>query len=249
MTNLQFVDLSPAGLCRTVKTWPRKANFLSIASNKLGSMVCPLCQRRKSRRECPALRQSICAVCCGTKRLVEINCPETCVHLSAARANPPAMVRRQNEADLALLLPTIQKLTERQHQLFFLFQSVIARHRPSGFARLVDRDVAEAVASVAATLETAAKGLIYEHPAQTVVASALAAELSALIQQIRAEGATVYDREAAMALRAIEQGAQTIGGAAGGGDAYLNLLGRLLQVNRAAESQASGSAPSSIILP
>jgi len=159
------------------------------------------------------------------------------------------MVRRQNEADLALLLPTIQKLTERQHQLFFLFQSVIARHRPGGFARLIDRDVAEAVASVAATLETAAKGLIYEHPAPTAVASALAAELSALIQQIRAEGATVYDREAAMALRAIEEGAQTIGGAAGAADAYLNLVGRLLQVNRAAESQGSGAPPSSIILP
>src|SRR3954471_19987464 len=198
-------------------------------------MLCPLCQRRKARRDCPALGRAICSVCCGTKRLAEINCPDTCVHLSAARANPPAVVRRQNEADLTLLLPTIQKLTERQHQLFFLFQSVIARHRPGGFARLVDRDVGGAVASVAATLETAAKGLIYEHPAQTAVASALAAELATLIQQIRAEGATVYDREAAMALRAIEAGARTIGGDAGAADAYLNLLGRLLQVNRAAE--------------
>jgi len=169
--------------------------------------------------------------------------------LSAARANPPATVRRQNEADLALLLPSIQKLTERQHQLFFLFQSVVARHRPGGFARLADRDVAEAAASVAATLETAAKGLIYEHPAQTAVASALAAELSALIQQIRAEGATVYDREAAMALRAIEAGARTIGGDAGAADAYLNLLGRLLQVNRAAEPRGPVASPSSIILP
>jgi hypothetical protein len=35
-------------------------------------------------------------------------------------------------------------LTERQHQLFFLFQSLIARHTPEGFSRLVDDDVAEA---------------------------------------------------------------------------------------------------------
>src|SRR3954451_17689437 len=176
-------------------------------------MVCPLCDRRKSRRDCPALGRSICSVCCGTKRLVEINCPETCVHLSTARANPAAVVRRQHEADLTRLLPTIQPLTERQHQLFFLFQSVIARYRPEGFARLTDADVAEAAATVAATLETAAKGVIYEHAAQSVVAQRLAGELTTLLEGIRKEGATVYDREAAITLRAIEQGARTIGGA------------------------------------
>jgi hypothetical protein len=212
-------------------------------------MVCPLCQRRKARRDCPALGRPICSVCCGTKRLVEINCPDTCVHLSAARANPPAVVRRQNEADLTLLLPTIEKLTERQHQLFFLFQSVIARHRPDGFSRLVDADVAEAAGAVAATLETAAKGLIYEHPAHSAVAQKLAGELTAVVEEIRKDGATVYDGEVAITLRAIEQGARTIGGNAQGQD-YLNLVGRLLQVNRAAEAQAGSSGqPGSIIIP
>ena len=211
-------------------------------------MVCPVCERRKSRRECPALGQSICSVCCGTKRLVEINCPDTCVHLSAARANPPAAVRRQNEADLTQLLPAIQALTERQNQLFFVFQSVISRHRPEGFARLVDADVADAAGAVAATLETAAKGVIYEHPARSALASQLAGALSALLQQIRAEGATVYDREAAIALRAIEQGARTIG-RPDAPDAYLSLMGRLLQVNRTAEAQAPSGQPGSIIIP
>ena len=89
------------------------------------------------------------------------------MHLSAARAQPGGGRRRQQEADVARLLPTIQSLTERQHQLFFLFQSVIARHRPEGFARLVDSDVADAAAAVAATLETAARGVIYEHPPQS----------------------------------------------------------------------------------
>ena len=211
-------------------------------------MVCPVCQRRKARRDCPALGQSICSVCCGTKRLVEINCPDTCVHLSAARANPAAAVRRQNDADLTLLLPAIQALTERQNQLFFVFQSVISRHRPEGFARLVDADVADAAGAVAATLETAAKGVIYEHPAQSAVASKLAAALTTLLQQIRSEGATVYDREAAIALRAIEQGARTISRPEAP-DSYLSLMGRLLQVNRAAEAQSVQDRPGSIIIP
>jgi hypothetical protein len=212
-------------------------------------MLCPLCQRRKARRECPALGRSICSVCCGTKRLVEINCPDSCPHLSVARANPAAVVRRQNEADLALLLPTMQSLTERQHQLFFLFQSVITRHRPEGFARLTDTDVADAAASVAATLETAARGVIYEHPTQSVVAQKLAGALTDLLATVRQDGATVYDGEAAITLRAIEHGARTVRGHAGEPDGYLSLMGRVLQVNRAAETQGQGTSQSSIILP
>ncbi len=211
-------------------------------------MLCPLCQRRKARRDCPALGRSICSVCCGTKRLVEINCPDTCVHLSTARANPAAVVRRQQEADLTRLLPTIQGLTERQHQLFFLFHSVITRHRPDGFARLVDADVAEAAGAVAATLETAAKGVIYEHQTQSTVAQKLAGEFRRLLEEVRKEGAAVYDHEAAVTLRAIEAGARTIG-AAGEDNSYLTLLGRLLQVNRAADPEAPPATPGSIILP
>jgi len=213
-------------------------------------MVCPLCDRRKSRRDCPALGRSICPVCCGTKRLVEINCPETCVHLSTARANPPAVVRRQQDADLTLLLPTIQALTERQHQLFFLCLSVITRHRPDGFASLADADVAEAAGSLAATLETAAKGVIYEHQTQSAVARKLADEFRRLIEEVRKEGADVRDHEAAVTLRAVEKGAREIGEAIGGTDTYLALIGRLLQVNRAAAGQHSPvQAPGSIILP
>ena len=88
-------------------------------------------------------RQTICTVCCATKRLVEINCPTDCPHLAAAREHPAAVVKRQQERDVAMLLPTVRELTERQHQLFFLFQTAIARHTPEGFARLNDDDVAE----------------------------------------------------------------------------------------------------------
>ncbi len=170
------------------------------------------------------------------------------MHLLAARTNPAAVVKRQHEADVARLVPSIQALTERQQQLFFLFQSVIAKHQPEGFARLVDSDVADAAASVAATLETAAKGVIYEHATQSTVAQKLAKELTALLQRIKDEGATVYDREAAMTLRAIEQGARMVSGPSGSGDDYLALVGRLLQVNRASSAHAPATG-GSIILP
>ena len=217
-------------------------------------MACPVCGQRKPKRACPALGQTICAVCCATKRLVEINCPADCVHLTAAREHPSAVVRRQQERDVATLLPSIQKLTERQHQLFFVFHSVVVRHQPDGFARLIDDDVAEAAATVASTLETAGRGVIYEHQAQSIVAQRLARELQAAIAELREKGATIYDGEAAITLRAIERGARDAQAAGAGPTGYLDLMARLLQANRAARVAAAGEdpagrAPSPIILP
>jgi hypothetical protein len=193
---------------------------------------------------CPALGQMICAVCCGTKRIIEIACPPDCGYLASAREHPAAVVRRQQERDLSVLLPTIQQLTERQYQLFFLFQTVIARHKPQGFARLVDDDVAEAAAAMAATLETAARGLIYEHATQSLLAQRLVTEMKGLLDELRQQGATVYDGEVAIVLRAVEEGARTTRKDADGGDvAYLTLMARLLQQN-SGSPQAAGSASS-----
>jgi hypothetical protein len=218
-------------------------------------MLCPLCGTRKSRRSCPALGKTICPVCCGTKRLTEIACPSDCVYLSSAREHPAAVVRRQQERDVAVLLPTIQGLTERQYQLFFVFQTAIARHKPEGFARLVDDDVADAAGAMAATLETAARGVIYDHGTQSLVARRLVMEMKALLAELREQGAKVYDSEVAIVLRAIEKGAREARKMADGGDvAYLTLITRLLQQNGARPSSeppaASGSAGgSSLILP
>jgi hypothetical protein len=199
-------------------------------------VLCPLCQQRKAKRNCPALGRAICSVCCGTKRLVEIDCPSECAHLNASREHPAAVVRRQQEQDVAALLPSMSGLTERQHQLFFLFQSVIAKSRPDGLARLTDEDVAEATAACAATIETAAKGVLYEHMPASLPAQKLAGELRALLLQVREHGAKVYDREAAIALRAIEKGARQLADPAND-TAYLSLMGRLLQVNQAAAAR------------
>lgn len=216
-------------------------------------MLCPLCRTRKARRSCPALGQTICAVCCGTKRLTEIACPSDCVYLASAREHPAAVVRRQQERDVAALLPTIQHLTERQYQLFFLFQTVIARHKPEGFARLVDEDVAEAAAAMAATLETAARGVIYEHGTQSLVAQRLATEMKALLAELREQGAKVYDGETAIVLRAIEQGAREARTKMEGNDvAYLTLMTRLIQQNStrpSSEPAAASGSGSSLILP
>jgi hypothetical protein len=215
-------------------------------------MTCPSCGQRKARRACPALGQTICSVCCGTKRLVEIECPEGCPHLTVAREHPAAQVKRQQERDVAMLLPSIRHLTERQYQLFFLFHSAIARHEPQGFTRVVDDDIEQAAGAVAATLETAARGVIYEHSASSLPAQRLATELTTLLEQIRAQGGTVSDAEAAIVLRAIEQGALGVKKAGDGTNApYASLIGRLLQVRRgqSAAPPQPAKPTSTLILP
>lgn len=211
-------------------------------------MTCPSCGQRKGRRDCPALRSSICTICCGTKRLVEINCPDTCVHLTAAREHPAAVVKKQQERDVAQLLPTISHLTERQHQLFFLIHSVIARHKPEGFSRLVDEDVAQATAAVAATLETAGRGVLYEHTPDSLPAQRLTRDIKAMLTEVRSHGTKIYDGEVAIALRAIERGARDTHKQPAEDTAYLSLIGRLLHVR----NQPAGEDPktgNSLILP
>ena len=211
-------------------------------------MTCPSCGRRKGRRDCPALRASICTICCGTKRLVEIECPETCVHLTAAREHPAAVVKKQQERDVATLLPSISHLTERQHQLFFLLHSVVARHKPDTFSRVLDEDVAQASAAVAATLETAVKGVLYEHTPASLVAQRLAKDITAMLAEVKSHGTKIYDGEVAIALRAIERGAREAHRQQADDTAYLSLVGRLLHV-RNQPAPEEPKAGSTLILP
>jgi hypothetical protein len=190
-------------------------------------------------------------VCCGTKRLIEIQCPDNCGYLAAAREHPAAVVKRQQERDVAALLPSISHLTERQYQLFFLFHSAISRHKPDGFTRLIDEDVAQAVGAVAATLETAARGVLYEHTPGSTVAQRLARELTGMLGEMRTQGAKIYDGEVAIALRAIERGVRDAHVTDAEANAYLTLIGRLLHggSGRRGPEEKSDQPASSLIVP
>ena len=214
-------------------------------------MLCPSCDERKARRECPALRKTICPRCCGTKRLNEIACPPDCHYLTSAREHPASVVKRQQQKDVAVLLPTLRSLTERQHQLFFVFQTVIAQHKPEGFARLVDADVADAAGTLASTLETAARGVIYDQTPQSRVALGLLRDMEGMLARAREQGAIIPEREVAAVLRAIEEGARNTPKPGDGETAYLDLMARLLSVSRPADAPPAESAqpPSSLILP
>ncbi len=216
---------------------------------------CPVCRDRKPKRSCPALGQTICTVCCATKRLAEINCPPDCVYLSSAKAHPPAVVQRRQERDLGFLLPLISSLTEAQSRLVVLLQSAIVRHAEGASPPLYDVDVADAAAAVAATLETARKGIIYEHQAVSLPAQGLTTELRQVLEALVTQNPTLVarlERDAAIALRQIEQGARTAEHALAGDEApvYLKLLERVFagqpgEIGTTPGDAAAATAPGS----
>jgi hypothetical protein len=221
-------------------------------------MACPLCHARKARRQCPALDQVICPVCCGTKRQVEIVCPADCQYLASARAHPPAAVQRRRERDLRFAFSVLDGLSQSATALLIGISSVVAAHRREAIPPINDTDVADAAGSLAATLETAARGIIYEHQPSSLPAQRLLVEMKdALRQSARAAGASPagFEREAADVLRRIERAAREARHALEPGDAsYLAFLERFLREVAAppggrggagAEGRSAGSAPAS----
>lgn len=214
---------------------------------------CPLCRRRRAGRACPALGHRICASCCGTQRLTEIDCPRDCRYLASSQAHPPAVIQRRQERDMAFVLPMLHELTGRQQELVLLIQGLLQREREAT-PGLRDIDVEHAVRALAETYETASRGIIYEHAAGLASAERLSAAIRTLLETLQEQGMRIGDADVADALRRIEQGARDARATLPGGEAaYLDLLKRLHPADgQARESGADGlSGPddSGLIVP
>ena len=109
---------------------------------------------------------------------------------------------------------------------------------------MVDADVAEAAGALAASFETASRGVVYEHPAASPTAESLRRELKAFLAadrpRRRVRGSSGGGRSAAR--HRARRHARAAGVGAGAVD-YLSLVARILQ-ERPPESQ-----PSSLIIP
>lgn len=211
-------------------------------------MTCPLCRSRKAKRSCPGVGHEICAVCCGTKRLVEIACPPSCIYLTTAQRHPAAAIKRQQEQDLAVLLAAIGQVSEPQLQMFFVIHTFLARFKPEGRS-VTDADVADAAAALATSYESAAKGVLYEQHLPSPAADAIRRELAAFLTKLASDAGVAgsrFERDLAVVLRGIARGARHEAPGIGSGPVdYLALVARILQER----PPGAGQAASRIILP
>jgi hypothetical protein len=151
-------------------------------------LSCPICEKRKAARFCPAKGEKICAVCCGTEREVTIDCPSDCAYLIAAH-------RYENEhqrslpADTPLLDEKIpQNIVYAHQQLMAALAFSIAKFcavQPTA----TDTDVVAALQALAETYKTLSSGIIYEKPPAAPIPRELYAALTAFLAEIKKQQA------------------------------------------------------------
>ncbi len=210
-----------------------------VADNAL--VLCPLCSQRKARRACPAVGRQICAICCGTKRLVEIACPSDCPYLATAREHPPAATVRRQQHDVTQLVEAMRDLGERQSQLFWLINAFLVDYKAPELQPLIDADVVDAAGALASTLETSARGVIYEHRPASAAAERLIAALKPVLNEASGgRPGTAFERDAAVVMRRIEQAARARARQEPANQqAYLELLRRVIRRGSGAEGPGS----------
>ncbi len=208
-------------------------------------LVCPLCGARRAKRLCPALNQTICAVCCATKRMTEIRCPESCVYLAVAREHPSSADLRQQRGDWARMSRALSDLNEKQSRLFKALCVEVNRYQPPELQRLNDQDLAQAAAAMASTLETAVRGVIYQHQAESAAAARLSHALKPAVDHATRGGGTSAERDAAVVLRRIAE----LAGDGGTGRQVLDLLQKAFPPQGEPDAGAEAPPASRLIVP
>ncbi len=146
-----------------------------------GKPICPICEKRRAERFCPAKGERICAIDCGTEREVSIDCPVGCAHLQAAhrweRDHPKPL--DENQIPFPDVAFPEQLLRSGQPVLsgFVFTVLVFARDHQS----LNDADIFAAAKAAAETHRTLVSGIYYEKPPQYPLAGELYAALMKFI--------------------------------------------------------------------
>ena len=147
-------------------------------------MKCVLCGKRKARRPCPAKNASICPLCCGEKRVLELNCPETCEYLKTGREHESAEFSKKfGMQDPMQREKNRRILTENQDVIAHL-EYVIAQQRLLS-RDLSDTDVSAAVGILLDAYRTEDKGVLYDKSSDDLRVENLRRELRDVIEDYR----------------------------------------------------------------
>jgi hypothetical protein len=148
---------------------------------------CSLCSERPGKRYCPAKESQICAICCGSKREIDIDCPSFCVHLQAGRLYEAE--KRVPDPQLAAEVGKYDNTFVHRFSLILdtISKSVAEERLNSPW--LVDNDVIEVYKSLNSTMKTLSSGVYYESLPDGPVRISLFRRLKALLDQMMQPGA------------------------------------------------------------
>ena len=143
-----------------------------------GKAICPICNKRRAERYCPAKGEQICAIDCGTEREVSIDCPSDCVYLLSAhrweQEHPKTLV--ENE----IPFPDVSFPADLIHTWQMVLSGIgftVVRYAADQRS-LNDADVLSAAQAMAETYRTLTSGIYYEKLPDIPVAAGLYAALA-----------------------------------------------------------------------
>jgi hypothetical protein len=145
--------------------------------------ICPICNKRRAERYCPAKGEKICAIDCGTEREVTIDCPSDCAYLVAAhrweQSHPKPIAESEIPFPEVSFPPDL--IRTRQAVLSGLGYTVLVYAAEQ--RSLADSDVFAALQSLAETRRTLLSGIYYEKLPDIPVAAGLYAALAKFIEE------------------------------------------------------------------
>jgi hypothetical protein len=147
-------------------------------------VLCPVCNKRKPGRFCPAKAEKICAVCCGTEREVTIDCPSDCGYLLSAHRYEEQHPRAL-PADTPLLDVRIPSDTIQLHGQFLSAVAFTIAKFAAAQSAVTDPDVLEALLALAETHKTLSSGIVYERPPVIPVQRELYDSLSTFLNEVK----------------------------------------------------------------
>jgi len=151
-------------------------------------LICPICEKRKAARYCPAKGEKICAICCGSEREVTISCPADCAYLLAAHRYEDEHKRAMPEDARFLEERVPQDILHTHQQLLAALAFQIAKFantQPS----TADPDVLRSLAALAGTYKTLQSGLLYEQIPDVPCQRDLYLSLSQFLNEIKQKAA------------------------------------------------------------
>jgi hypothetical protein len=152
------------------------------------AVVCPICEKRKGARFCPAKGETICAVCCGTGREITIDCTPDCPHLLAAHRyedeHPRALPSDTPLLDVNLSSDVVHTHQQLMAALAFMIAKFCAT-QPSA----TDSDVLAGMQALAETYKTLRSGIYYENPPDAHLPREVYAALTTFIAEVKQQQA------------------------------------------------------------
>jgi hypothetical protein len=210
-------------------------------------MKCVACGQRKGKRQCPAKAALICAQCCGEKRVLEIDCPESCGFLKVGRQHESSLHTRflftSDPQDSAKRKRVLSEFRE----IFLGVEYFLASERRTTRS-LTDEEVGEALSLLLDGLRTEEKGIIYERSSSNPYVDGLRRRLGELIEAHRnpeePDAPRIKLRDAIEILESVAEVMETYLRAVPAVRGYVDSLVRIYP-----REEGSASSGSSIIIP